>query len=352
MPAIDLRSDTVTRPTPAMRADMAQASVGDDVFGDDPTVQALEAHVAALLGKGAAMFVPSGVMANQLAVRLHARPGEEGIVHAGCHILNYEGGAAAALSGVSLRPVASVDGTLDPQVVQTLIHGAEDPHLSVTRFIAFENTHNFCGGVIVPQSNILAVADIARHHGVAMHLDGARLMNAVVATGRDARELAAPFDTVSLCLSKGLGAPVGSVLAMPASLLPQARRFRKLFGGGMRQVGVLAAAGLHALTHHVARLADDHMRAQRLAHAIAATPGLTCDTSRVHTNLVFFDLAPDHPHMLADPVAARLAFTARLKAADVWISGGPYRLRAVTHLDVDDAGIDAAVAAIGRVALG
>lgn len=348
MTMTDLRSDTVTRPTPAMRQAMATAVVGDDVFGDDPTLLALEQKVAELLGKEAALFVPSGVMANQIAVRLHARPGEEGIVHAGCHIFNYEGGAAAALSGVTLRPLASSDGTLNPAEVLANLHGQADPHLSVTRFIAFENTHNACGGTIVPQENIQQIHEIAQKHGLAMHLDGARLMNAVVATGRTAKELAQPFDTVSLCLSKGLGAPIGSVLAMPQSMHAQARRVRKLYGGGMRQAGILAAAGIYALDHHVTRLADDHRRARTLASDIAALPGLRCDVAKMQTNLVFFDLAPDHPWM-QNPPEARVRLTAELKARGVLIAGGPYRLRAVTHLDVDDAGIQRSLTALREI---
>ncbi len=345
MAMVDLRSDTVTRPTAAMRAAMADAPVGDDVFGDDPTVIALEARVAALLGKAAGLFVPSGVMANQIAVRLHARPGEEAIVHAGCHIYNYEGGAAAALSGVTLRPLASADGTLNPAEVFANIHGSADPHLTVTRLVAFENTHNACGGVVVPQANILAVASVARAHALALHLDGARLMNASVATGLPPAELAAPFDTVSLCLSKGLGAPVGSVLVGTKEAMARARRTRKLFGGGMRQSGMLAAAGLYALDHQVARLFEDHKRAWRLAAAIAQIPGVVCDLDKVQTNLVFFDLAPDHPRM-AVPTDGRLKLAADLQERGVLIAGGPYRLRAVTHLDVDDDGIDRAVAAL------
>ena len=345
MSVIDLRSDTVTRPTVAMRAAMADALVGDDVFGDDPTVIELEARVASLLGKEAGIFVPSGVMANQIAVRLHVRPGEEAIVHAGCHIYNYEGGAAAALSGVSLRPLASADGSLDPAEVLRNVHGAADPHLAVTRMVAFENTHNFCGGTVVPQANILAVAAVARAHGLAMHLDGARLMNASVASGTRAVELAAPFDTVSLCLSKGLGAPVGSVLVGSRDAIARARRIRKLFGGGMRQVGILAAAGLYALDHHVARLYDDHRRAFHLATAIAETPGLVCNLENVQTNLVFFDIAADHPRMQA-PMEARTKLIAELHEKGVLLAGGPYRLRAVTHLDVDDAGIERAIAAL------
>jgi threonine aldolase len=348
MSVIDLRSDTVTRPTVPMREAMLAAPVGDDVFGDDPSVLALETRVATLLGKEAAIYVPSGVMANQIAVRLHVNPGEEAIVHSGCHIYNYEGGAAAALSGVSLRPLPSADGSLDPAEVRANLHGAADPHLAVTRMIAFENTHNACGGVIVPQGNILDVAAIAREHGLAMHLDGARLMNAVVASGVPALELAAPFDTISLCLSKGLGAPVGSVLAGPKSAILRARRFRKLFGGGMRQSGILAAAGLHALDHHVARLAHDHRRARHLAEAIAAIPGLVCDLASVQTNLVFFDIAPDHPRMVV-PTVARTQLIAELRDRGVLLAGGPYRLRAVTHLDVHDAGLEQAIAALKAV---
>ncbi len=342
MSVIDLRSDTVTRPTVGMRAAMAEATVGDDVFGDDPTVHALEARVAGILGKEAGIFVPSGVMANQIAVRLHARPGEEALVHAGCHIYNYEGGAAAALSGVTLRPLNSADGSLNPAEVLANVHGSADPHLAVTRLIAFENTHNACGGTVVPQANILAVAAVARAHSLALHLDGARLMNASVASGVTPADLAAPFDTISLCLSKGLGAPVGSVLVGSKEAMARARRVRKLFGGGMRQAGILAAAGLYALDHHVVRLYEDHRRAWRLAGAIAAIPGLICNLDAVQTNLVFFDIAPDHPRM-AVPMEARVKLIEELRERGVLLAGGPYRLRAVTHLDVDDAGVDRAI---------
>jgi threonine aldolase len=208
--------------------------------------------------------------------------------------------------------------------------------------VAFENTHNACGGTVVPQSNIEAVAAVARAHGIALHLDGARLMNASIASGTSPAALAAPFDTVSLCLSKGLGAPVGSLLAGSRDAISRARRTRKLFGGGMRQAGILAAAGLHALDHHVARLYDDHRRAWRLAEGIAAIPGLVCNLDAVQTNLVFFDIAPDHKRMRV-PLEARTQLIAELKEQGVLLAGGPYRLRAVTHLDVDDAGIDRAL---------
>lgn len=349
MNVVDLRSDTVTRPTPAMRAAMAAAEVGDDVFGDDPTVHALEAKVAQLLGKEAALLVPSGTMANQLAVRVHCRPGDEAIVHAGAHVLNYEGGAAAALSGVTLRALASTDGSLGVAAVAAALHLADDPHLAPTRLICFENTNNACGGTVVPEADVAAVANLARSHGLAMHLDGARLWNAAVATGRPLTALAACFDTVSVCLSKGLGAPVGSLLAGTRAHIHHARRVRKQFGGGMRQAGILAAAGLHALEHHLARLADDHHRARTLAEGIAEVPGLTVDRARVETNLVYFDVDPDHPAAQAGLAQARIDLTARLRARGVWIAGTASRLRAVTHLDVDDAGIERALAELRSV---
>jgi len=345
---IDLRSDTVTRPTPAMRTAMITAAVGDDVFGDDPTVRSLQERAAAWLGKEVALFVPSGTMANQLAVRVHCRPGDEAIVHSACHIHNFEGGAAAAISGVTLRTLSSPDGTLSPTEVAQHLHGDQDPHLSPTRLICFENTHNACGGVVVPQQNIRDVAEVARSQGVALHLDGARLANAAVASGADIADLAAPFDTVSLCFSKGLGAPVGSVLAGPKPLIDEAKRWRKRLGGGMRQAGILAAAGLHALDHHVERLADDHRRARVLATAIAETPGLTVNLASVQTNLVFFDLSPSHP-LGRDLAAGRQEFIRRARSYGLLIAGGAHRLRAVTHLDVDDHAIARAVAILRKI---
>lgn len=345
-PIVDLRSDTVTRPTAAMREAMRLAPVGDDVFGDDPTAIALEQRVAALLGKPAALFVPSGTMANQLAVRVHCRPGDEAIVHRACHILNHEGGAAAALSGVTLRPLDSADGSLDPAAVQAALQLDDDPHHAPTALVALENTHNGCGGVVVPQGNAEALAALLRPLGVKLHLDGARLANAAVASGRSLAELAAPFDSATLCLSKGLGAPIGSLLAGPVGFIAEARRWRKRFGGGMRQVGILAAAGLHALDHHVARLADDHRRARRLAEAIAANPQLTVELARVQTNLVYFDVAAAAPGELA---AQRIAVVEQLRARGVRITGGASRLRAVTHLDVDDAALDRAIAAFASL---
>ena len=347
VPPVDLRSDTVTRPSPAMRQAMAHAEVGDDVFGDDPTVQRLERQVAAWLGKEAALYVPSGTMANQLAVRVHCPAGSEAIVHAGCHIYNYEGGAAAALSGVTLRPIVSDDGTLPLGDVARSLHVHTDHHLAPTALVCFENTHNASGGVVVPADHIAEVAALVRAHGIALHLDGARLGNAAVASGQTPAALAQVFDTVSLCLSKGLGAPIGSLLAGPEALIQRARHWRKRFGGGMRQVGILAAAGLYALDHNVARLADDHRRARKLALAIADTAGLLVDLSKVETNLVFFDVSPQ----LAggrDVGALRVALTQALRDHGVWVAGTAARLRAVTHLDVDDAGIDRAIAALAK----
>lgn len=342
---VDLRSDTVTRPTLAMRQAMMAAPLGDDVFGDDPTVHELQDKVARLLGKEAAILVPSGTMANQLALRIHTRHGDEAIVHGGCHILNFEGGAAAALSGLTLRPVDSADGSLDPARIAALLHGDDDPHLSLTRLICIENTHNACGGRVVPQAGILEVAALARSRGIALHLDGARLLNAQVASGRAAVALAKPFDTVSLCLSKGLGAPIGSVLAGSTAHIHRARRVRKMLGGGMRQAGLLAAAGIHALDHHVDRLGDDHRLARHFAQEIAVIPGIHVDLATVETNIVFFLIDPSHP-------AAREGVQGPCRVRGVLLSGGALRARAVTHLDVDEAGVERAVAVLRDVMAG
>lgn len=352
-PSVDLRSDTVTRPTGAMRDAMRAAEVGDDVFGDDPTVNLLQDRVAALLGKERALFVPSGTMANQLAVRAQTRHGDEILLHHKAHIYNYESGAAAALAGVSIRTFDTRDGTL-PEDIAGHLHLNDDPHFAPTTLVCFENTNNGCGGVVVPQAAIEATAASARAAAgqagkpIRLHLDGARLFNAAVASGRTVSALAAPFDTVSICLSKGLGAPVGSVLAGDAATIARAYRFRKMYGGGMRQAGVLAAAGLHALEHHVARLADDHRRARRLAEALAAIEGVSVDLDRVQTNLVYFDLAAEHP--LASWYSGDTpGVVGRLAEHGVRVVGSPTRLRAVTHLDVDDADIDHAIDVFGRV---
>ena len=350
-PAIDLRSDTVTRPTAAMREAMMSAPLGDDVFGDDPTVNALEAELAELLGKERGLYVPSGTMANQLAVRAHTGAGDEIVLHHRSHIYNYEGGGAAALAGVSMRTIDSSDGSLPVADVEAALHLSSDPHFAPTSLVCFENTNNGCGGVVVPQQNVTEVMELVRKQAstaertIGFHLDGARFFNAAVASGSTPMELAAGFDTVSICLSKGLGAPVGSVLLGSEGLIARAYRFRKMYGGGMRQAGVIASAGAHALAHHVDGLADDHRRAKTLANALNAIDGITVDLPRVQSNLVYFDLDGAHP--LAGSGADFVPFLVRrLADRGVLLTGSPTRLRAVTHLDVDDEGIARAIDAI------
>lgn len=330
---IDLRSDTVTRPTAAMYDAMRAAPLGDDVLGDDPTVRALEARAAALAGKEAGLFVPSGTMANQIAVRLHCAPGESAILERGCHIFNYENGAAAALSGVHCVPLQGVGGVLDAEQVRLAV-APDDVHVAPTRLVCVEDTANAGGGTVWPLEALRAVAEVAAHHGLGAHCDGARAFNAVVASGVPLEERLRGYQTASLCLSKGLGAPVGSVLVGPAAWMPRARRFRKLLGGGMRQAGVLAAAGLHALEHHVDRLADDHARARRLAEGLRA---LGWSVATPATNMVYVDCA--------DPGAVQAALAAQGVAA---LGLGRARLRMVVHLDIDDAAIEATLAAFAR----
>jgi threonine aldolase len=333
---VELRSDTFTRPTAAMRAVMAAAEVGDDVWGEDPTARALEQRAAELLGKQAALFVPSGTMANQIALLVHCRPGDEVIVSRGAHLRLYESGAGAAWAGVQFAEVGGADGRFDVAQMDDGVLPL-DRNLPRTRLVAVENTHNRGGGRVWPQRQVEAVAARARAAGLALHLDGARIWNASVASGVAERELAAPFDTVSACFSKGLGAPVGSVIAGTGEDMTRARRFRKMLGGGMRQVGVLCAAALYALDHHRARLADDHANARRLAEGLGGIDGIELDAAPVETNIVMFAVKP----MSSAELAARVE-TAGVRLASI----SPGRLRAVTHLDVDAAGIDRALAAI------
>ena len=338
---IDLRSDTVTRPTPAMLAAMTAAPVGDDVFGEDPTVNELEARLADLLGMEAALFVPTGTMANQIAVRVHCRPGDELLIEETSHVYVWEAGGPAALSGVTCRTVPGDRGLLDVARLDGKVR-PDDMHYARTRLVCLENTHNRGGGTVYPLETVRAVSAWAKANGLAMHLDGARLWNAVTATGVAAREWARHFDTVAVCFSKGLGAPVGSALAGPRNLMAHARRVRKLFGGGMRQAGVLAAACLYALDHHVERLAEDHVNAQLLAAAVAAVPGLTLVPAQVETNLVWFE------------VDARLgtarAVADRLKGQGVLVAAlGQQTIRAVTHLDVSRADCELAAEAIRKL---
>jgi threonine aldolase len=329
---IDLRSDTVTKPSPAMRHAMAQAEVGDDVFGEDPTVNRLQEVAARLMGKEAALFVPSGTMANQLAVRLHTKPGDEIIVEAGAHIVRYESGAAAGLSGVQTCWLSGLRGILQPEQIEAAIR-PPDYHNPPTALISLENTHNRGGGTIYPLPLIMAIRKVAEARGIAMHLDGARLFNAVVATGVPAAEYARRFETVSFCLSKGLGAPVGSLICSDTGRIAQLRRLRKMFGGGMRQAGILAAAGLYALEHNIDRLAEDHAHARELAHALAGLPGVGIKPDEVDTNIVVFDVKETHRQ--AEEVVAAL------KSEGVLVLAlGRTTLRAVTHLDVSSEQID------------
>ena len=325
MNPIDLRSDTVTRPTPGMRQAIAEAEVGDDVYGEDPEVNALEAEVAALLGHEAGLFVPTGSLGNQLGVRLLVAPGRELVCDTVAHIIRAELGAAAVFSGITFRTWSARRGLLDVDAIAELITPDAGPYLVSTAAIAVENTHNFGGGTVQPRDAVRGVIALARQHGIALHLDGARLWNAHVATGVSLRELADGFDTASVCLSKGLGAPVGSVLVSTAERIAEARVWRKRYGAGMRQAGVLAAAGRYAVANHVARLADDHRRARRLGEALGA------DASVIDTNIVVLDVA-DAP-----------AVAASARADGVLVSVlGPRVLRLVTHLDVDDEGIEQA----------
>jgi len=341
---VDLRSDTVTRPTPAMREAMARAEVGDDVFGDDPTVNRLQERVADLLGKEAAIFMPSGTMANQTAIRAHTEPGDEIIAHPDSHIYNYESGAPFALSGCSIRLVDGPRGMFDAPDVRAAVRPG-DPHYPRSRLICIENTHNRGGGSIWPIDRIARIHAVARELGLRMHLDGARLMNACVATGHKPVEYARYFDTVSTCFSKGLGAPVGSAVAGTKELIARVHRFRKMFGGGMRQAGILAAAALYALDHHVERLAEDHANAKRLAMALAEMPGVRIDPSQVVTNILYFDVDPSF--------GTARDLSQRLRAEGVWMNAtGPQRIRAVTHLDVDAAAIDRAIGVLRRVLAG
>ena len=327
MQKIDLRSDTVTKPTPAMREAMAQAEVGDDVYGEDPTVNRLEAIAAELLGKEAAVFVPSGVMGNQLAIRLHTRPGDEVIVDSTSHLIRYEGGSASSLSGVQLCCVPGDRGRLSPESVKAAIR-PKNLHYPPTTLVCLEQTHNVGGGSIYPLETIHRITEVGRTHGLALHLDGARLFNAVVKTGVSAADFALPFDTVSFCLSKGLGAPVGSMVVSDAARVQILRRLRKVFGGGMRQVGILAAAGVYALEHHIARLAEDHVNAHYLATLLQDIPGVVIDVMAVETNMVMFQVprsSKSTDMLLADCREAGVLLNAM----------GDRAFRVVTHLDVN-----------------
>lgn len=347
---VDFRSDTVTRPSAAMRDAMHAAPVGDDVFGDDPTVNRLEAMCSDFLAKEAAIFVPSGTMANQLAILCHTRRGDAIVAHARSHILNYEAGAPALLSSVMCRAVDSDDGSVTADAVQAITYLGDDPHMAPTRLICVENTHNGCGGRVLSVETTAPLLAWAASVQLKTHLDGARLNNAAVALHTSARALAAGFDSVSMCFSKGLGAPIGSVLAGSREFVTEARRYRKMLGGSMRQVGGIAAAAIHALEHNVARLADDHRRAKQLANVLASLPGVRVDLANIETNLVYFELPVGHPMCHTTPGHVPILIPALLERG-IHITGHHRRFRMVTHLDINDDGIARAEAAL-RALLG
>lgn len=341
---IDLRSDTVSRPTAAMRRAMAEAPVGDDVYGDDPTVAALEAIVAGLLSKEAAVFMPTGTMTNQIGLRIHGEPGDTLLLADGAHIYVSEGGAASAYSGLTLRAVPADRGVFTAEALEAAI-GVVHPFVPVElasppRIVSVENTSNAGGGRIWPIERIRDVAAVAKAAGLMCHLDGARIWNASAASGISVGEYAAPFDTVSVCFSKGLGAPVGSCLAGTRVAMVRARRFRQQIGGSMRQGGIIAAGALHALEHHRGRLVEDHVNARAFADGIAGLPGIALDPATVETNIIRF-------RVTSMPVAT---FAARLRDQGVLLlPSGRDGIRALTHLDVSRADIDRAIAAVASI---
>lgn len=337
---VDLRSDTVTLPTPAMREAMARAEVGDDVWQEDPTVQRLEALAAERTGKEAGLFVPSGTMGNLVSVLSQTRPGQEIILDLDSHLFNFEVASAAVIAGVQTRPIRTERGFLSPAEVRDAIRPA-NIHVPPTGLVCVENTHNRHGGTVCTPEEIRDVTEVAHKTGVPVHLDGARIFNAAVALKRDLREFTAPVDSVTFCLSKGLGAPAGSLVCGTREFIGRARRWRKMLGGGMRQVGVLAAAGLVALEQMVNRLAEDHTNARRLAEGLAGLPGIRIDLARVETNIViFFVERPDGAAMLVRECAARKVKIHRITPASI---------RCVTHKDVDSEDIDRALEAFSEI---
>ncbi len=337
---VDLRSDTVTTPTPAMRAAMAAAEVGDDVFEEDPTVNRLEALAAERFGKEAALFVASGTMGNQVAALAHTQPGQEVVADAESHIIRAEVGGLARLALCQTVPLQTARGLPTPEQVEAAIR-TPNIHHAVTGLLALENTHNRHGGVAFSPEEIGAVAAVGRAHGIPVHLDGARIFNACVARGRAAREYGAVVDSVQFCLSKSLGAPVGSLVVGSAAFITRARRMRKMLGGGMRQAGILAAAGLVALETMVDRLAEDHRNARRLAEALARLPGLRVDLTRVQTNIVIF-------HVERPGGAAELVEGCRARKVKIGAFSAT-GIRCVTHKDVDTEDVDRAIAAVREV---
>jgi threonine aldolase len=335
---IDLRSDTVTLPSPAMRRVMAEAEVGDDQYGEDPSVNRLQERVARLLGKEAALFMPTGTMANQVAIKVFTQPGDDVIVPWEAHVVLHETGAAVANSGIGFTSIGS-GGVFNADDLQAAIKPRDHMIYPPTTMMIVENTHNRAGGIVFPPADLIAVCELARSLEVSTYCDGARLFNAALASGCSAAELAAPFDLVSLSLSKGLGAPAGSMLAGSHEVIQRAIRYRRMLGGAMRQVGILAAAGIYAIERNVDRLAEDHRNAGLLAKRIAVANGITLDPARVETNIIVFAVA-DAPR-----------FVAECRAAGVLLNAfGPRAVRAVTHLDVDRAACEQAAEVMSKVA--
>ena len=336
---VDLRSDTVTRPSPEMYEAMRQATLGDDVLGDDPTVAELERLGAAKTGKDAALFVPSGTMSNQIALAVHCRPGDAILIEEEAHIVYYEVGAPAMFAQVVTWTLRSDRGTMDPDDIARHIL-KRDLHRPGTRLLCVENTHNRAGGAVIPVAMLNAYREVADRHGIAMHLDGARAFNAAVALGVDIRAITDPFDTVSICLSKGLRSPVGSLLCGPQTLIDEAKFWRKRLGGGMRQSGLLAACGIVSLTQMVDRLAEDHRRARTIAEALAHLPGIHTDPATTETNIVMVNTDRPAEQWQAD-----------LHAEGIWcFPVAPHRLRLVFHADITDDHLDQAIAAFQKIA--
>jgi len=339
-PTIDLRSDTVTVPTPEMRQAMFEAEVGDDVYGEDPTINRLEVQAAAKLGKEAGLFVTSGTQGNQVAVMAHTQRGDEVILEGDSHMFLYEVAGIAMLSGCQTRPLPSSRGSMDPNQVESALRG-ENVHFPRTGLVCVENTHAKSGGTIVPSQNLHAIAEIAHRNGVPVHMDGARVFNAAVAQGLRVSEVVAPVDSVMFCLSKGLAAPVGSLLVGSAAFIGRARKARKVMGGGMRQAGILAAAGLISLHQMVDRLADDHANARLLAKGLSVIPGVVLDPALVQTNIVVFDIV--------DSRWTAASLSGALGRRGVLVNAmGPIRIRLVTHKDISEAQIPEALDRIAQ----
>ena len=342
MKFIDLRSDTVTKPTPAMRRAMAEAEVGDDVYSEDPTVNRLQEYAAELMGKEAALFVPTGTMGNQICVKLHSKPGSEVVLEERCHIFNYELGGSAIFSGVTFRTVKGENGVLNWQTVRAGIHHAGPYYDSPTSLITLENSHNMAGGTLLPLSNAKEICEGSHALGLPVHLDGARIFNAAAAMNCSVKDIAAPFDSVMFCLSKGLGAPVGSMIVGSKDFIREAFIWRKRLGGGMRQVGILAAAGFVALEESPEKLLVDHANAKRLATEIAQLKGVQLDPETVQTNIVIFDIS--------NTGKSPMEVTRQLKEAGILANGINEReMRMVTHYDVDEIGIDQTIKVLAEI---